>query len=144
MSCEHAESTTLLWVYGEAPEAHDSHMAACAECQAVVDGLERVQHALQPIAPTLRLADAPQAPAQVNNGFRSARWGVVLALAASVLFAVGQLFAIPPTVDAPVDTDLAALDVAPPLGDALYGDLDAGLEDLDVDLDSLAWDLNTL
>ena len=142
MSCEHAESTTLLWLDGEAPEAHDLHVAACAECQEVIDGLERVQHALVPIAAALGVADVA-ATVQVNTGFHFARWGAALAVAASVLLAV-RFMPLQAEVDVPADTDLASVQPLLPISNSLYGDLDAGLEDLDVALDSLAWDLNTL
>ena len=143
MSCEHAESTTLLWIYGEASEDHGLHVAACTECQDVVDGLERVQHAIHPIAPALGPADVVPVVVQVNNGFHFVRWGAALAVAASVLLAV-QFMPLQPEVEVPADTDLALVQPRTPISDSLYGDLDAGLEDLDVELDSLAWDMNTL
>ena len=46
MSCPHAQTTTILWIYGEADEAHATHVAGCAICQRVLQEHEQVHLAL--------------------------------------------------------------------------------------------------
>lgn len=73
MSCPHATTTTLAWLYGEGDEAHAAHVASCPECEAVV-----ATH-----ADVLVTVGARPVPAPAPVAWR--RW----ALAAAVLLAVG-------------------------------------------------------
>lgn len=128
MSCPHAETTTVLWCYGEADEAHAAHVGACADCQAVVADHETVQAVVLPIAPAL--ATAPprrRLPAVVFAG---------LALAAAVLIGIGLGGPDRPPQAEPV----AAVAPASLVDDAVDLQLDA----LALELDALTADPSLL
>ena len=121
MSCEHASETTLLWLYGEADDAHALHVAGCPDCQEVLREHEAVASALGPaLAAT---ASAPPASS------RSRVWvGVLVALAAGLLV----WLAVPEPPEPVV--------VAAPSADPL----DVALDDLDLELDRLSSELEML
>lgn len=129
MSCEHAQSTTLSWLYGELDDdAHAAHVAVCEDCQAVLADHELVAAAM-PVA-------APSIPEPANKPWR---WAL-LAAAAAAAVAAGWWLA--PRPAAPDDTAVA---VAPALDDQLFAaDIDSELDALDADLERLAADLETL
>jgi len=132
MSCPHATTTTLLWLYGEGDEDHLDHVAECAECQLVVAEHAEVASALGPVLPAL----ATPPPVPTGRTWWLAPIGVV-ALAAATLLAVR---ALPPPVPSTADTDVAV--VAPSA--VLDDDLDEALEGLERDLSLLEQDLLTL
>lgn len=115
MTCPHAATTTVRWIYGEADEAHLHHVAACAECQEVLAEHEAVSEAL---VPARRSVAWPFA--------RPVAWG--LALAAAVLLAFRALVPEPAPDPAPIFVDR----------------LDAELDALDAELDALAADFDSL
>ncbi len=85
MSCPHATTTTLLWLYGESEESHAEHVAGCAVCQAVAAEHADVMSAMAGLS-HLDLSDevaARTGPRPVNRT-RSARWVVGVTLAAAV------------------------------------------------------------
>ncbi|MEN0066610.1 MAG: hypothetical protein AAGA48_31040 [Myxococcota bacterium] len=88
MSCPHATTTTLLWLYGEADASHDAHVASCAECQAVAADHADVMSAMAEVSHLDLCEDPPAAPRPVNRGW-SVRavslTAVALAAAAGVL-----------------------------------------------------------
>jgi hypothetical protein len=95
MSCPHAETTTLLWIYGEGDESHALHVSMCAECQGVLETHERVQGALRETTNTptsLPIMDVPKVPASANN-MKFGTWlgvsGLVVAAAAVLLAWLG-------------------------------------------------------
>lgn len=145
MNCPHAETTTLLWLYGEADEAHALHVASCAECSRVAALHADVQSAVAPAAPALRRASSESAevvslPPQPRRAPWA--WGAVL-LAASVLLFLGT--AEPPSGEpAPGETPMpdavAQLDL--PLSDP--DQLDLRLDDVDRQILDLSLDLETL
>jgi hypothetical protein len=53
MTCPHRETTTVQWLYGEAPDEHVHHVAGCVECQEVADRFERVEAAVAGVRPAL-------------------------------------------------------------------------------------------
>ena len=132
MSCPHAETTTLAWLYGEGDDAHALHVAGCPACQAVAELHEGVQAQVAPVLP--RGSEAPVAPA------RRGRWWV----AAAVALAAGVLLALVPggavSEPAPVPTPVA--EAVP--SSMWSGDLELELADLDASLDVLAADLSSL
>ena len=90
MSCPHEQTTTLLWIYGEADDAHASHVAQCAICQQVLREHEHVHLALaeqERVEHTTRISEAPEIPAPANTGRLGFVLGVVgvCAAAAAVL-----------------------------------------------------------
>lgn len=90
MSCEHATTTTLLWLYGEADESHTDHVATCAECQAVAADQADVMTALSGVS-HLELGESPVTPeagaAPANRSFLGAVvTGLALAAAALAIF----------------------------------------------------------
>ena len=92
MKCPHAETTTLLWIYGEGPEGHEAHVANCADCQAVLAMHEDVQFHVAAIEDRVQMpvnTAPPEIPEPANRGWMGTVFGVGgLALAAAaVLFA---------------------------------------------------------
>ncbi|MEQ1508035.1 MAG: hypothetical protein ABMB14_37750 [Myxococcota bacterium] len=131
MSCSHATTTTVAWLYGEAPDAHALHVAGCPDCAAVADDHAGVVGALGPALGALR--DAAEAPAREPVPRRS-RWAIAgfgLAVAAAAALAVSTR-AIPPTVPsgATAAPTIAAIDT-----------FDAALDDLDLDVATLEQEL---
>lgn len=147
MSCEHAETTTLLWLYGELdPELQDEHLrhiGSCEACTAVVAEHEQVVAAVAPIAPALRQVGATPTPIRPANRPMLA---AVFVLAAAAAAAALVILLPGPESAAPLDTDVAvALDtdlgvVDPPL----FGEVDGDLQELDWELVDLTYDLGTL
>lgn len=89
--CEHAETTTLLWLYGEADDSHAAHVASCQECSEIA----RMHADVVPIAaPVLRQADSASAqtlaPEPAARRGPSPLWGLAgLAVAAALLIGLG-------------------------------------------------------
>jgi len=141
MSCPQNDNT-ILWLCGELEDdSHTAHVAFCAPCQATVEAHEEVQHLVAPISVML----APHAQAAPRAANRSMWWlvGVAMAAAAGLVFYAGGVSPDVRQLQAS-DTDLAAL-ILPIVADApLFGDLDASLEAIDLDLAQLSNDFETL
>lgn len=120
MSCPHETTTTVAFLYGEAPDAHALHVAGCAPCTAVVAEHEQVANVLGPALSALRAPGMPRASRS------RAPWitGAVLALAAAVLVLFRTV-----TVPAPVPPPFA------PDG------FDVAIDALDLELTSLELEL---
>ncbi len=146
MSCEHAETTTLLWLYGEAPDAHAEHVAGCEACQAVLHLHSETAAVTGPVLPALRTGEAalPE-PANAPMPAWLAPLGGALAMAATVLLLVpARGLQDDPLLD---DTPrIAVIDLASPAvrDAALFDEMDLAFDDLDAELDALASDLDTL
>lgn len=122
MTCRHAETTTIAWLYGEADEAHAAHVAGCAACAEIADLHVDVLSAVAPALPAL--ASPPPARRSVVRS----PWAW-LAAAALLL------------------TPLLLPEPAPPLpppGDREPELLDLQLEQLRDDLLDLSLDLEAL
>lgn len=127
MTCPHATTTTLLWVYGEGPASHLHHVVGCPECQAVLDAASEV-------APVSALL--PAAPS------RRRRWPVFaagLAFAAAAVLMLAAVEQNAPEPSRPADLDDGAAALTP-----FDSGLDGRLDDLDLALDQLEHDLSTL
>lgn len=129
MSCEHAQSTTLLWLWGEYEEGHATHVAECEPCQAVVALHTEVVCATPPALGERRSVSMYPA--------RSAMLVVAgLALAAAALLStLGQTL----NTSDEVTLSMAAVDIELP-GDDLepwFAELDRDMDALDVDLSAL-------
>ncbi|MBT3218292.1 MAG: hypothetical protein HN348_04320 [Proteobacteria bacterium] len=139
MSCQHAKTTTLLWLYGEGPEDHVSHIAQCDECQAVTEEHSELMATIGPVIPALRRAEP----------MRRRRWwigGTVVALAAAAALML-RFVVVSPTVEPEVvatnDTDSNVEKYVE--ADLVFFDtLDWGLDDLDDELEALSQDLMNL
>jgi hypothetical protein len=139
MSCTHASTTTLLWLYENEPATHDAHIATCEECQAVIAEHGDLMATLGPVLPAL----ASPVP-DTSRRVRYAAWGS--ATLAFVALAASWLLAVPPQLEVR-DTGLTP-DVASQTAfvvelwpdDAFEADLDA----LDQELRDLSMDLLTL
>jgi hypothetical protein len=83
--CEHAETTTLLWLYGEGDDGHAEHVAGCQACTRVVEvhseTIARIGQA--------RLADPVGELHPANRPFPAWWMGMVAAAAVLVLAAGG-------------------------------------------------------
>jgi hypothetical protein len=127
MSCPHADTTTVAWLAGDADDAHVHHVAACAECQAVLVAHEQVGRAMRNLPRRVRVARSPVPPVWLF---------VPLVAAAAALLLWARLGA------EPVDTGQMTAEVALPA--PVHVDVDGALDELDADLDALATDLETL
>jgi hypothetical protein len=131
MSCQHTQTTTLLWLYGEGPQDHAAHVAGCASCQAVVRDHEQVASAL---GPALASVSAPPR----SSGRRRPPWAAGAVVAGLVALAAGLLlWARPPEATPPAPVRVV---VTSPSSDPL----DMALDDLDLELERLSLDLETL
>lgn len=61
MSCPHAESTAILYLFGEAPEEYAAHLEGCAICQNVI--LEH-QETVEVITPHIPVPSRRRLPVQ--------------------------------------------------------------------------------
>lgn len=139
MSCPHAQSTTVAWLYGEGPEAHGAHVASCADCTDVLVEHESVLAAVAPVARQLS-AEPPRAPARRSVLGWSAALGLLAA--AALLFVLPRQAPTdaPEAVAVALDTDAVARHSPDLLTDALDSDLDA----LGAEVVLLSLDLSTL
>jgi hypothetical protein len=145
MSCIHAETTTLLWAYGEGPENHTDHIAMCAACREVIAMHESVGSEVAALLPVLRHPhdETRSAPAVPRANW--VRWAAVVgALAAGLAFVVGSLGVDEPVE--PVSTSVVAeLDVETEVVlTPFYGSLDRELDELDDLVNSLEADASIL
>jgi len=98
MTCEHAETTTIAWLYGEGPEDHLHHVATCEACQRVLRTHSEVMQAVGPVldqlaTPASTMPSAVQAPPPVQAP-ANRPWGLVIA--AVVAAAAVALIALTP------------------------------------------------
>ena len=139
MSCQHAKTTTLLWLYGEGPEDHVSHIAECEECQAVTEEHSDLMVTIGPVIPALRRAEP----------MRRRRWWVaagLVALAAAAALMLRFAMVAPtlsPEVVAANDTD-GEVEMFLEADLVFVDPLDLWLDDLDADLDAFSQDLMNL
>ena len=114
MSCEYAETTTLLWLYGEADEAHAEHVAGCAECTAVAEMHADTGSMVAPILPVLRRPHGEAVASSVPQPANSARWLLPFiagaAASAAVLLGLGGL---PGAAHDPVGDTVAQIHATP-------------------------------
>ena len=150
MSCPHASTNTLLWLYegpaepiSPAAASEDSnmlaHIAACEECQGVVAEHSDLMATLGPILPAL----APAVPT-TSHRVRYATWGgaslALVALAASWLLAIPSNLDVRDTGLTPEVAGSTAFATDFWTDDHFDKDLDA----LDRELRDLSMDLLTL
>lgn len=141
MQCEHAQSTTLLWLYGEADDAHALHVAGCDACAAVAAEHASVTSALGPALAAISagaLSEPPiPAPRRRPRIQRIVAWAAVLAAGA-----LWTLSAAPPA-DSPPEPDDAVAFAPPPRLNA-SDPFDAALDDLDREIERLSLELEQL
>lgn len=137
MACEHASTTTLAWLYGEADEAHVVHVQGCRACQDVVADHADVASALGPALGGVRVEPTRR---------RRWQWASLglAAAAAGLLFVTGPPAPPEAVIGAGVEPGVsAAIAASVPLGGP--GDaFDSELEALDQELDRLTLDLEML
>lgn len=144
MPCEHAETTTVLWLYGEGSEGHAAHVATCQACTEVLHAHSDVICAVGDALPALRDATQPASvTVRPSSGWRFAP----LLLAAAALLVV--LVQHPPEstvlLPTPVLAPVAAVQSTPSHIDAAWSDdLDLRLEAVSTDVDFLSLNLGTL
>ena len=122
MSCPHAQTTTLSWLYGDGPEEHLHHVAACAHCQTVA-----AEHA-DALGQLVEPAAAP----------RRRGWAAPLLLGGSLLAAAAALLFVanpPPQLDGAVALQDSGVPVRHAMA-SLKDDLDRDPDSLDA---QLAW-----
>lgn len=145
MSCEHATTTVLLHLYGEAPPWYAGHLARCAECQealaehAVTVGL--VQGVFQDDQVlTLEQEATPTGTVELPTRPRRVRPAILwVAAAAAMVFIAFGVTMIPDLANEPVTTETPMVEVVPwedPIAEELdllaseFDDLARDLEDL--------------
>ena len=119
--CEHAESTVLLYLFGEAPSGYAAHLDACADCQAAL-----TEHAdtIAWVSPAL----APPAEVTAPRGW----W-----LAPALALAAGLALTLQPSAQSIANTTVQPPPVEVP--DLTWEDpLSTELQRLAVDIDALS------
>ncbi len=149
MSCEHAKTTVLLHLFGEAPSWYAGHLARCEECQealaenAVTVGLvegvfqdDQVLTMEQEAAPG-KVVDLPApAPSAMRRVRRPVLWA---AAAAAVLALAFGATVVSDLADGPATTEDQVVEALP-----WEDPIDHELDLLDSELDALARDLEEL
>ena len=154
MSCPHAQTTTILWIYGEADEAHATHVAGCAICQRVLQEHEQVHLALSLDGSEVEhspVSQPPEIPEPVNTSRFGAFLGLagVCAAAAAVLltwYTPDTIESIAPNISPDIQiADTIAMTQDEPWDFDGFGDeLDDPFGGLEDDLAWLEEDLSTL
>lgn len=157
MTCEHAETTVLLYLFGEAPGGFEEHLAACDECQESLSQHAATVRAVDPVlgpggaadvsAPSLEprhIAPTPLATTrQVDTPIQWTRtlpWLAAAAAAATLALVVARWPAQPGLVedqDAAADAVTPGRVVAEPWADPIELELD----DIAGEFDSLIRDM---
>lgn len=125
--CPHSTSTTLLWLYGEADEAHAAHVASCLACAVVAQEHEGVLGALGPTVAALRVPPPPR---------RRPWWGI--AAATALIAAVVVALTLRPADPAPAEDPTA------PIGLLAPDELDLRIDAVQGELAELSLDLGPL
>ncbi len=147
MNCPQSEST-LLWLYGDVPDAPTDHLAQCAECQQLVAEHEAVVSALGPALGALS-EPGGVAPVAANLRWRAVR---AVATVAVGIAAVGLWTMRAPSPDPPEGARVAVeagpaavVDTAvAQVGVRIDDGVDLRLDDLEWEVDALTLDLETL
>ena len=128
--CPHAQTTTVAWLYGEAPEEHALHVADCPVCTKTLESHELVLGALAPLA--------VQHPVSAPVSRRMTPWWVALAAAGVgwMMWGAGS-----EGLEAE-DAEWTRVAVAPSAMSA--ADIDDELDALSLALDDLSEDFSTL
>jgi len=139
MSCEHATTTTLLWLYGEAAESHAEHVAYCEVCQAVAADHADVMSAMAEVShldlrPSARADETPREATTAGPANRAGYWPLVAGLAVAAALALAVRAPAPPVEVA--TSEVTPVDVG----------IFAALEDdpLDERFDALSYELRDL
>ena len=147
MSCPHASTTTLLWLYEHQDPQHLEHIAACPECQIVVSEHADLMAAIAPAIPNLNPGQTriePDANRTPTGRAPYATWGAIgLAVAAAAAL---WLIAMPPTVPTP-DTGMTqeiSTQTAMAIDEWMEANVDEDLDTLDDELNNLSIELLTL
>ena len=143
MTCPHATTTTIAWLYGEASDAHTEHVADCAECTAVCAEHESVMSEVMPAMPRGLPAGPREAPARRRDPAPWVFGALAAAAVALVVLRAGPLSTTPPITSAVAPVDVVAMADAVP-SSMWSGELNDDLADLDASLDALADALSTL
>ncbi len=135
MSCEHAETTVLLYLFGEAPEGFEDHLAGCAACQEALAEHAATVRAVEPAFETAQVTEL-RPPAR-------SRWLPWMAAAAAVVGLVVLLNREDPgTGPAVAGAAAAAAPTPPAAARRVWTDpIETELDDIDLEFESLARDL---
>ena len=149
MSCEHARTTVLLHLFGEAPPWYAGHLARCEECQealaehavtvGLVEGVFRDEPVLtmEQEAATAEVVDLPtRAAGPARRVRRPVLWAG--AAAAVLALALGATV-VSDLAKGPSPTEIPMVEVIP-----WEDPIDQELDLLDFELDALARDLEEL
>ncbi|MFT7518048.1 MAG: hypothetical protein ACI9MC_000172 [Kiritimatiellia bacterium] len=117
MTCHHAETTTIAWLYGEGPKEHVHHVAMCETCQEVARMHSEVMSTIGPVLGTMEVDGPPihsvvQAPPMVQQA-ANRPWGLVVAALVAVA-AVALLASTPWLMAQTQPNDIAQQQPAPP------------------------------
>jgi hypothetical protein len=135
MTCPHAETTTVAWLYGEGDEGHAAHVASCPDCEAVSALHAEVVCLTSPVLPALRSGEVPVAAPASPSWARP----LLLLAAAATLVVVPLVRWQSPPEPPPTTPALAtrALPDEPELLDLRLERLEDQVLDLSLDLEAL-------
>lgn len=131
MSCPHATTTTMLWLYGEGEESHAEHVAGCEACQEVAREHADVMSAMSGVSHLdLQVTQASSRPA-------NRVWPIGIG-GAAVLAAAAALA----TITAPDPAPEVVAEVGEPVDLSVFAALDD--DPLDDRFDALTLELGDL
>ena len=133
MRCEHAATTTLLWLYGEADESHVEHVAGCEACQSVAEEHAEVMSAMAGVS---HLDLRAEAELEVQPANRGRFWPMVVG--GAVVAALAVMFPRTPAIP---EVDVADTEVSPVELAAIVALDDDPLDD---SFDALSFELGDL
>jgi len=157
MTCEHAETTVLLYLFGEAPDGFEEHLADCDDCQESLAEHAATVRAVEPVLgpggataespPSLEPRSLAPAAAGPRGGAADAAPeprpvpGVMAAAAAAALALVVARWPSPQGVAGDQDGTADAVTPMPDTAEPWVDPIERELEDLSGEFDSLFRDL---
>jgi hypothetical protein len=132
MSCEHAETTVLLYLFGEAPPEYADHLDGCEACQsALLEHADTVALVGPALCPPAELPAPPPAA-------RWEIWGTAIGAGLALAAGLAMTFSpAPPPPPAPTPVARAAPDLS--WDDPMAGEL----HQLDAQINALATSMET-
>jgi hypothetical protein len=143
MNCPHAQTTTLLWLYGDGPESHETHLMHCEACQGVCAEHGNVMDAVHSVLPAIGPASTASVEETPVVKRSMGLWASMLAAAVVLIFINTN-----PTEN--VDTAIISHDglqlstmalTSEGTSSSWSDELDFGIEELAADFDNLEMDM---
>lgn len=158
MTCEHAETTVLLYLFGEAPAEYEEHLAQCEECQEALAEHAATVRAVEPVFrgdgeaanesairsdPRKSTRETPSLGEPSNRRSRALPW-LVAAAAAAVAFLLIARWPADPRPTAVAQSPAGPESLTATIPAAWTDPIEEELDDIAVEFDLLARDMEDL